>query len=103
MSTTAVPPAATPAPVVGALLAALPAGRVLDDPDVLASYAHDDAEWAPHAVPAAVARPRTAEEAQAVVRACLEHARRWCRAVRAPACRAGRTPARAPWCSPPST
>ncbi|MDD7919218.1 FAD-binding oxidoreductase [Actinomycetospora callitridis] len=73
MSTTAVPPAATPAPVVGALLAALPAGRVLDDPDVLASYAHDDAEWAPHAVPAAVARPRTSEEAQAVVRACLEH------------------------------
>ena len=73
MSTTAVPPATTPAPVVGALVAALPAGRVLDDPDVLASYAHDEAEWAPHALPAAVVRPRTAEEVQAVVRACLEH------------------------------
>ena len=30
-----------------ALSAGLPAGRVLDDPDVLRSYAHDDAEWAP--------------------------------------------------------
>ncbi|GAA4788187.1 FAD-linked oxidase C-terminal domain-containing protein [Actinomycetospora chlora] len=61
------------APVVDALQGALPAGRVLDDPDVLASYAHDDAEWAPHALPLAVVRPRSAEEAQAVVRACLAH------------------------------
>jgi glycolate oxidase len=63
----------SPVPVVDALHGALPAGRVIDDPDVLASYAHDDAEWAPHALPAAVVRPRTAEEVRDVVRACLAH------------------------------
>ncbi|GLZ47037.1 FAD-linked oxidase [Actinomycetospora sp. NBRC 106375] len=61
------------APVVDALHGALPAGRVLDDPDVLASYAHDDAEWAPHALPVAVVRPTDAQQCQAVVRACLSH------------------------------
>ena len=69
MSTAAAPSTA----VVSELLTALPAGRVVDDPDVLASYAHDDAEWAPHAVPLAVVRPRTAAEIQSVVRACLAH------------------------------
>ena len=69
MSTAAAPSTA----VVSELLTALPAGRVIDDPDVLASYAHDDAEWAPHAVPLAVVRPRTAAEIQSVVRACLAH------------------------------
>ncbi|GAA4878076.1 FAD-binding oxidoreductase [Actinomycetospora straminea] len=70
MTTTSVTPTA---PVVRALVAALPAGRVIEDPDVLTSYAHDDAEWAPHALPAAVVRPRTAEECRDVVLACLEH------------------------------
>ncbi|GAA4822875.1 FAD-linked oxidase C-terminal domain-containing protein [Actinomycetospora corticicola] len=62
-----------PAPVVDALRAVLPADRVVDDPDVLASYAHDDAEWAPWELPAAVVRPLDAAQCQAVVRACLEH------------------------------
>ncbi|GAA4936190.1 glycolate oxidase [Actinomycetospora succinea] len=69
MSTAAAPSTA----VVSGLMTTLPAGRVIDDPDVLASYAHDDAEWAPHAVPLAVVRPRTAAEVQDVVRACLDH------------------------------
>lgn len=63
----------SPAPVVDTLLAALPDGRVLVDPGVVASYAHDDAEWAEYGTAAAVVRPRTAEEVQTVVRACLTH------------------------------
>ena len=55
------------------LRAALPADRVVTDPDVLRSYAHDEAEWAPYALPAAVVRPRGAEDVQAAVRECIEH------------------------------
>lgn len=49
------------------------ADRLIVDPDIMASYAHDDAEWAPYAMPVAVVRPRTAEQVQAVVRACIAH------------------------------
>ncbi|WP_336028736.1 FAD-binding oxidoreductase [Geodermatophilus sp. FMUSA9-8] len=59
--------------VVEALRAALPADRLLLDDDVVASYVHDEAEWAPHGRPVAVVRPRTSAEVQAVVRACGEH------------------------------
>ena len=52
---------------------ALPADRLITDPDVLRSYAHDEAEWAEHALPACVVRPRSTEEVQAVVLACIEH------------------------------
>ncbi|WIY07256.1 FAD-linked oxidase C-terminal domain-containing protein [Amycolatopsis mongoliensis] len=55
------------------LAAGLPADRLVRDPDVVGSFAHDEAEWAPYALPAVVVRPHTAEEVQAVVRACLEH------------------------------
>jgi glycolate oxidase len=55
------------------LAAALPADRLVRDPDVLRSFAHDEAEWAPHAQPAVVVRPHTAEEVQTVVRHCLRH------------------------------
>ncbi|MFJ1765688.1 FAD-binding oxidoreductase [Amycolatopsis sp. NPDC088138] len=55
------------------LAAALPADRLVRDPDVLRSFAHDEAEWAPHALPAVVVRPHTAEEVQTVVRQCLRH------------------------------
>ena len=55
------------------LSALLPPGRVLSDPDVLRSYSHDEAEWAPWEPPAAVVRPRTAVEVQTVVRYCVEH------------------------------
>ncbi|TQC44192.1 FAD-binding protein [Rhodococcus sp. WS4] len=59
--------------LIDALLASLPADRVVRDPDVVAKYQHDEAEWAPYSAPIAVVRPRTAEEVQAVVRACLDH------------------------------
>ncbi|MGY1856917.1 FAD-binding oxidoreductase [Modestobacter sp. SYSU DS0290] len=59
--------------VAQALAAVLPAGRLVTDPDVLAAHAHDHGEWAPWELPAALVRPRTAEEVQAVVRACIEH------------------------------
>lgn len=62
-----------PSALIDALCQRLPADRLLLDPDVTATYAHDEAEWAPHASPVAVVRPTTAEEVQAVVRACIEH------------------------------
>ena len=54
------------------LRAAVPADRLVVDPDVVATYRHDQAEWAPHGTPVAVARPRTAEEVQALVRVCID-------------------------------
>ncbi|GAA2879070.1 glycolate oxidase [Actinoplanes cyaneus] len=43
---------------------------VVDDPDVLASLSHDDAEWAPFGKALAAVRPRTTAEVQRVVGAC---------------------------------
>jgi glycolate oxidase len=57
--------------IAAALAEVLPADRLVTDPDVLATYAHDDAEWAPWELPAALVRARSAEEVQAVVRACI--------------------------------
>lgn len=51
----------------------IPADRIQLDPAVVASYAHDEAEWAPHGTPLVLVRPRTAEEVQEVVRACIEY------------------------------
>jgi glycolate oxidase len=59
-------PAALPADFFGDL----PADRVLTDPQVMASFVHDEAEWAEHGTPVAVVRPRTTAEVAAVVRAC---------------------------------
>ncbi|ANN17443.1 FAD-linked oxidase [Amycolatopsis orientalis] len=55
------------------LAAGLPPDRLVRDPDVLRSFAHDEAEWAPHGLPLVAVRPHTAEEVQAVVRLCLRH------------------------------
>jgi glycolate oxidase len=55
------------------LAAVLPPDRLTTDPEVLESYAHDDAEWAEWSLPACLVRPRTPEEVQAVVKACLRH------------------------------
>ena len=55
------------------LSTALRDGSVLTDPAEMAGYLHDEAEWAPHQAPLAVARPRTTADVQAVVRFCLEH------------------------------
>jgi glycolate oxidase len=51
----------------------LPPELTITDPDVLRGYAHDEAEWAPYALPAALVRPRGAEDVRAVVRHCVEH------------------------------
>ncbi|GAA2934334.1 FAD-linked oxidase C-terminal domain-containing protein [Microbacterium luteolum] len=59
--------------LLGDLAAVLPADRLTTDPDVLESYAHDDAEWAEWSLPAGLVRPRTPEEVQLVVQACLRH------------------------------
>jgi glycolate oxidase len=55
------------------LAAALPADRLVRDPDVVRGFAHDEAEWAPYAQPDLVVRPHTAEEVRTVVRLCLRH------------------------------
>ena len=62
-------------PVVAELLAVLPADRVLLDADVMATYEHDEAEWAEFGRAAAVVRPRSTEEVAAVVAACARHGR----------------------------
>jgi glycolate oxidase len=56
--------------VVAELERALPAGRVVRDVDVLASYAHDEAEWAPYGRPAALVRPRERADVREVVTRC---------------------------------
>jgi glycolate oxidase len=53
----------------------LPSDRVVTDPDLMASYLHDEAEWAPHGRAAAVVRPRSTAEVAAVVTACARDAR----------------------------
>jgi glycolate oxidase len=59
--------------VRAALAAVLPEGTLVDSPESLERYSHDDAEWAPYVPALAVVIPRTAEQVQAVVRVCLEH------------------------------
>ncbi|WBO62373.1 FAD-binding oxidoreductase [Streptomyces camelliae] len=68
------PPDAPDSALIERLHRDLPGGRVVTDPAVLARYAHDEAEWAPHGRPTALVRPRAAEEVRAVVLACLDHA-----------------------------
>jgi glycolate oxidase len=55
------------------LLSVLPADRVVTDPDVLRSYAHDEAEWAPYALPTAMVRPRGAEDVRQTVLQCIRN------------------------------
>ncbi|MFJ9421622.1 FAD-binding oxidoreductase [Streptomyces sp. NPDC101249] len=58
--------------LVDRLLTGLPAGSVLSDPDVTASYATDMASFCPAGVPAVVVLPRTVEEVQHVLRVATE-------------------------------
>jgi glycolate oxidase len=51
---------------------ALPGGRIITDPGVLAAMSHDDAEWAPAGRAAAGVRARSEAEVQQVVRICAE-------------------------------
>ena len=64
-----------PDPVVLDLLAVLPADRVLLDPDAMARYEHDEAEWAEYGRALAVVRPETTAEVAAVVGICARHRR----------------------------
>ncbi len=54
------------------LFEGLPAVRVITDPDVMAAYSHDEAEWAEHGRPLAVVRPTSTAEVAAVVRTCAQ-------------------------------
>ena len=49
----------------------LPAGTLLTDPASMERYSHDEAEWAPWALPLAVARPTDAEQVRTIVRWCV--------------------------------
>ena len=55
------------------LVAVLPPRHVLTDPDTVAPYLHDQAEWAPYGRALAVVRPETTAEVAAIVRACAQH------------------------------
>lgn len=57
--------------LVDALIGRVPRDRFVTDPDVTASYHHDQAEWAPFGTPLMVVRPHTAAEVQAVVQECI--------------------------------
>ncbi len=57
-------------PDIAALIAALPVGMVLTDPDLLASYRQDRAQDPCAGTPLAVVRPRTTAEVQTTVRWC---------------------------------
>lgn len=61
----------TVVPIVEELTRRLPPEILLTDPDVIAGLSHDEAEWAPWELPAAVVRARSAEQVQQVVQACL--------------------------------
>ena len=61
------------ATLVDELRSALPDGRLVEDPEVAASYRHDEAEWAPYGTPLAVVRARSTADVQVVVQACLRH------------------------------
>ncbi|UIJ33446.1 FAD-binding oxidoreductase [Allobranchiibius sp. GilTou73] len=51
----------------------LDASAVVSDPDLMASYLHDEAEWAPYGTPLAVVRARSTAEVQALVHWAIEH------------------------------
>ncbi len=56
--------------IASALRGALPDGRVVTDPDVVARYCHDEAAWAAFAAPAAVVRARSTDDVEAAVAVC---------------------------------
>jgi glycolate oxidase len=62
-----------PAPVLAELASALPPRQLLTDPDVVRTFLHDEAEWAPYGAAIAVARPETTAQVAAVVEVCARH------------------------------
>ncbi|MFC6706072.1 FAD-binding oxidoreductase [Flexivirga alba] len=59
--------------VIDDLIDRLDRARVLTDPDVVGSYVHDEAEWAPYSAPLAVVRATSTNDVQRTVRWALEH------------------------------
>ncbi|MGP4017167.1 FAD-binding oxidoreductase [Saccharopolyspora sp. 5N708] len=57
---------------LAALRGRLPEPVLITDPDSVARFAHDEAEWAPHGKPLAVVRARGTDDVVAVVRICAE-------------------------------
>lgn len=55
------------------LLASLPAGSVVSDPDLLVRVTRDEAAWAPASAPAAAAFPTTTEQVQTLVALAARH------------------------------
>ncbi|HEY3684039.1 MAG TPA: FAD-linked oxidase C-terminal domain-containing protein [Streptosporangiaceae bacterium] len=47
--------------------------RLVTDADAMAAYVHDEAEWAAHGTPIALARPRGTAEVAAIVGVCARH------------------------------
>jgi glycolate oxidase len=82
------------------LTARLPAGMVVTDPDIMGSFVHDEAEWAPFGQPVAVVRPRTTPEVAEVVSACAATGTPL--VTRGPVCPVGPTPSTGASSSPPS-
>jgi len=60
-------------PALDALIAELPDGVVVTDPDILGSYRHDRAADPAAGTPLAVVRPTTTEQVQAVLRWASAH------------------------------
>ncbi|HWC20973.1 MAG TPA: FAD-linked oxidase C-terminal domain-containing protein [Flexivirga sp.] len=60
-------------PVIDELISTLDSSRVLTDPDRIASYVHDEAEWAPYSTPLAVVRATSTDDVQRTVRWALQH------------------------------
>ncbi|PRC58481.1 FAD-binding oxidoreductase, partial [Mycobacterium sp. ITM-2017-0098] len=58
---------------LASLIAELPDGTVVTDPDILESYRHDRAAAPGAGTPMAVVRPRRTEEVQAVLRWATTH------------------------------
>src|SRR5512144_303008 len=60
-------------PDLSSMLARLPADIVVVDPDVAASYAHDESKFTEHSLPAAVLLPRSTEEVSLCLEAAHDH------------------------------
>jgi len=58
--------------LIDALRSSIPAERVVTDPDVVAAYAHDEAQWAPYGAPAALVRAASTADVRAVVETCAQ-------------------------------
>ena len=68
------PSAVAVVPDIATLADLLPAGTLITEQASMERYSHDEAEWAPWALPVAVARPTDADQVRTIVRWCVLHA-----------------------------